>query len=421
MKSKFAFGLTILALVLAALACRPPWQPEPESPEITPTFTQESPTETEAIPPTEDAETPSDTLTETPTITPAEETAPDLIVFTNPIIFDFSFFTALEGWGVTKDGNHLLFTVDGGETWLDATPTGLYPLPPGISSLNLKPFFLNETTAWFHYNNAGSGVLYHTQDSGVSWTMTSVPFDNAGFYFLDLSFGYAMVSLGAGAGSHYYAIYRTVDSGVTWTEVFTHEPGEMKSLPEGGSKNGITFRGVDSGWIGGSIPMDDNFYLYYTEDGGITWAQEMDILLPSTFTGSMLDVSQPFFVSATTGYLPVRAMNPIGMPLLIYRSEDYGQSWAFQGSVLDGKTVDFYAVDEGWIAASTGLYRTINGGVTWSAVAASGIPPGEFFMDVDFVDSQYGWVLTTPDESTWEPLKFFRTTDGGMNWTQLLP
>ena len=412
MNKKFMLGLAVLTLIIAALACRPPWQPEPEpeSPDPTPTFTQEEPEEEETEEPTEE---PTEELTEEPTL--------PLVVFTNPVIFDFSFFTALEGWGVTKDGNHLLVTVDGGETWLEATPAGLYPLPPGVSSLHMHPFFLDEATAWFLFNNAGSGVLYHTQDSGVTWTMTSVPFDNARFYFLDLNSGYAMVSLGAGAGSHYYAIYRTSDGGATWTEVFTHEPGEMKSLPEGGSKNGITFRGVDSGWIGGSMPMDEFFYLYYTEDGGATWEQEMDILLPGTFAGSMLDVRQPIFVSATTGYLPVRAMHPTGMPLLIYRSEDYGETWAYRGSIMDGKVVDFYSVDEGWTAASTGLFSTIDGGVTWSAVAASGIPAGEFYLDVDFVDSQHGWALTTPNESTWEPLNFFRTTDGGVNWTQLLP
>ena len=230
-----------------------------------------------------------------------------------------------------------------------------------------------------------------------------------------------MVSLGAGAGSHYYAIYQTVDSGENWTEVFSHEPGEMKSLPEGGAKNGITFRGVDSGWIGGSKPMDDFFYLYYTEDGGATWMQEMDIVRPGTYTGSMLDVMQPNFVSADTGYLPVRAMNPTGMPLLIYRSEDFGETWGYRGSVMDGKAVDFYSVGEGWTAALTGLYRTIDGGVTWSLVSTTGIPAGEFFLKLDFADSLHGWVLTTPDEKACVPSMFFRTTDGGANWTQLLP
>jgi len=399
MKKKFMLGLTVLSLVLAALACKPPWgpdpEPEPEQLEPTPTFTQEEPEEEE---------------TEEPT----EEPTPDLIVFTNPVIFDFSFFTTTEGWAVTRYGDHLLITVDGGDTWLNATPAGL-------SSPNLNPFFLDETTAWFVFNNAGSGVLYHTQDSGVNWTMTSVPFDGARLFFLDLNSGFALVSLGAGAGSHYYAIYQTADGGVTWTEVFAHEPGEMKSLPEGGSKNGITFIDLNNGWIGGAQPMTDFFYLYYTEDGGATWVQELGLSVPPTYAGSMLDVEQPVFVDASTGFLPVRAMNPPLNPYMFYRSEDYGVTWTYKGAIMNGKAVDFISINEVWAAGPNELFHSMDGGETWTAELASGIPAGEFFMKLDFVGSQHGWALTTPDESTWEPLKLFRTTDYGVNWTQLLP
>jgi photosystem II stability/assembly factor-like uncharacterized protein len=48
-----------------------------------------------------------------------------------------------------------------------------------------------------------------------------------------------------------------------------------------------------------------------------------------------------------------------------------------------------------------------------------GIPAGTFFLDVEFVDSQHGWVVTTPDGDTWEPLELYRTTDGGASWTVL--
>jgi hypothetical protein len=59
--------------------------------------------------------------------------------------------------------------------------------------------------------------------------------------------------------------------------------------------------------------------------------------------------------------------------------------------------------------------------VTWSMLASTGIPADEFFLKVDFVDSLHGWVLTTPDDMTWDPLKLYRTTDGGASWVLLLP
>ncbi|MBW6467298.1 MAG: hypothetical protein K0B06_12395 [Brevefilum sp.] len=421
MKTKTIVSLCVLALILAALACQIPGRSQPTS-------------TADTVPPVEDTSEPTDaepvleTETSTPTTPPIEtptdtEVPPVLLpVFSTPVIYTFEMFTPTRGWAVTQDQDHLLITEDGGVTWLEATPAGLGSLPSGYTTFGIRPFFLDESTAWFTPTSDGSGLLYHTQDGGSTWTSTTVPFDNARYHFLDINIGYALVDLGAGAGSHYVAIYRTLDGGASWTLAFTHEPGESKSLREGGAKNGITFRGVDHGWIGGSIPMDDYFYLFYTEDGGVTWGQETDISLPGIFASSMLDVWQPQFVSDTTAFLPVRAYTPGGSTeLLICRSIDAGQTWSYQGTVEDGLAVDFFNLDEGWLAAKLALYHTLDGGLTWSTMTTAGIPAGEFFLKVNFVDSQHGWALTTPDDMAWDPLNLYRTTDGGTSWVLLLP
>jgi photosystem II stability/assembly factor-like uncharacterized protein len=413
MKNIRIVTICVMALILAALACSLPRRSEP-----TPTLSTQPPHEETGEPVV------TEPILETETSTPTNTEVPSVVlpVFSSPVIYVFEMFTPTRGWAVTQDQDHLLITQDGGATWLEATPPDLVSLPSGNITFSIRPYFLDEVTAWFTPTSDGSGVLYHTQDGGDSWTSTSLPFDNARYDFLDINVGYALVDLGAGAGSHYVAVYRTLDAGVSWTMVFTHEPGESKSLREGGAKNGITFRGVDHGWIGGAIPMDDYFYLFFTEDGGVTWAQETDIALPGVFAGSMLDVWQPQFVSATTAFLPVRAYTPgNSIELLIYRSIDYGQTWGYQGSIEDGQTADFINLDEGWLAAKLALYHTLDGGLTWSTVAATGISVGEFFLKVDFVDSLNGWVLTTPDDMTWEPLNLYRTTDGGASWELLLP
>lgn len=406
MKNKMAIGLSILALVLATLACQAPWSSTP-----TPTETT-APTGIVTEPPTE---TPTETVTETPT----EEPTPALPVVTSPIISDFSFFTPDRGWAITQDGSSVLVTVDGGQTWLDATPAAL-----GGTASGLSPFFLDADTAWMTPANfgSGSGTLYHTTDGGLNWTATPTPFDNARYDFVDANGGYALVDLGAGAGSQYVAIYQTTDGGANWTQVFTHVPGTDASLPGSGHKGGLTFLDMSHGWIGGDIPMSDYFYLYATTDGGVTWSLETDIALPGGFSNTFESVWQPIFVGGTVGYLPVRLLTDTSdIYLLIYRTDDGGQTWICQGMVQDGKDVDFDSPTSGWLAAGTSLYHSTDSGVTWSALSPAGLPATESLLKVDFVDGQHGWVLSTPDASTLSPLHLYRTVDGGASWTALMP
>lgn len=419
MKAKIFLLKCLSILIMALLACQVSGGSTSIGTDSTQSPLEElsSPTSTEEV-----SESEISTPTTTPSSTPTEDLRSILAIYSRPVIDIFKMITPTNGWAVTQDQNHLLTTKDGGDTWLEVTPPDLDALSSVYITSGIQPFFLDENIAWFTPNSDGNGRLYHTQDGGVSWRSTPVPFAFARYYFLDIDHGYALVDLGAGAGSQYIALYRTTDSGLSWRMVFTHEPGESKSLRESGLKNGITFRDAEHGWIGGSIPMDDYFYLYYTEDEGVTWIQEMDIASPGIFTGSMLEVGQPVFVNSTSAFLPVRAMAPSGSCfLLIYRSIDSGQTWGYQGAVEDGLAVDFYTVDEGWLVARSNLYHSVDGGVTWLPTATTGIPASELFLKVDFVDSLHGWVMTTPDEMTWDTLKLYRTSDGGDNWQQLLP
>lgn len=412
MKIKTGVYAAVVGLILAALACVPPWgsEPSPEPPETIPTE-PEIPTEEPVV------------ITEAPTEEePTEEPAPALPIYTEGQLFNIKMFTPTEGWAITRYGNRLLITRDGGETWLDATPPEFVPPPAEVTDLNLRPTLLDANTVWFTDILTETANLYKTEDGGDTWEVIPLPFDNARYELLDSQTGFAIVSLGAGAGSHYLAIHRTDDGGETWTEVFSHEPGESKSLRESGSKSGFTFLDVDHGWVGGAIPMEDYVYLFYTTDGGTTWAQETGITIDEMFQGHMMEVWPPVFVTDTVGFLPIRSMAPEGfINFLIYKTEDAGSTWTYQNFTDNCRDLTFISPDEAWCINVSNLIHTLDGGIGWFPPSYSGIPSGEFFLKIDFVDSLHGWVITTPDNDTWEPTKLYRTTDGGETWTELIP
>lgn len=417
MKNKPLILTFFLVIVLTALSCALPVSLG--TPTSTATDTSPSTAEVSLEAPSEPT-IPTATITEALTATITPTTAPDLSPYAAPQIFSIRMFSPSRGWAVADGLNRLLVTEDGGETWLDATPLELHPLPSGLTSLGLRPFFLDENTAWFSTSTAAVSTLFHTEDGGVNWEKIAVPSDRTSYFFLGPNQGFALEDLGAGAGSHYVALHSTNDGGETWMEVFSHEPGESKSLPERGTKNGITFLDQVRGFIGGSIPMTDHFHFYVTSDGGRTWTQETDIALPDAFAGSFLDVWQPIFLNQQTGVLPVRATGE-EIILLIYRTDDGGNTWHYHDAVPGGQDVDFLNMEQGWIAAEASLFRTVDGGANWEAVPYSGIPAGDRLQQVDFVDPDTGWLLTYTNEGSTSLRKLYGTGDGGETWILLQP
>ncbi len=75
-------------------------------------------------------------------------------------------------------------------------------------------------------------------------------------------------------------------------------------------------------------------------------------------------------------------------------------------------------IDEqnGWGITDTGVVRTDDGGLTWHNVTPSGITSLTFGTTFDFLDAQHGWVLVGGSAS---PLSgtLYRTVDGGASWS----
>lgn len=354
----------------------------------------------------------------TPAVSQAEilasPTVPALPLVASPGIVAFEMLDANNGWALSDSA--VLRTTDGGLTWHNATPSGVSSVGNSASS-----YFQTANSAWVVIGNADgiSGTLYRTTDGGSTWATASVPFAGATLQFLDASNGTAMAPLGAGAGSEAVALFHSSDGGSTWTQVYINDPtvaGSSSSLPLSGTKSGAAFLDSDHGWISGAEPMSDFVYLYATADGGHTWAHQ-DLALPPGFSGATTNADPPRLFSASEGVLPVDLFsNTVGT--VFYLSHDGGASWnptqpvTPTGHYSIASLRDFFVWD-----GSSALFISHDSGQTWSSISPN-INIADSLVSFQFVDALNGWALTT-DANNHSSL--FKTADGGLTWTTLIP
>ena len=349
--------------------------------------------------------------TVTPTAIPPSAT-PAPAPVASPAIQNFKMLDANNGWAVSSA--NVLRTSDGGATWLNVTPNG-------VASLSYPAaFFMDAGRAWIVIPGADdtSGTLYRTQDGGSNWSSSPVAFAGGDLKFLDAQNGFILVGLGGGAGSEAVAVFQTSDAGGTWTRNYVNDPGVSgagTSLPLGGDKSGMTFRDATHGWVSGETPVDNLVYLYASGDGGHTWALQNVVLPP--VDNAEFGASAPIFFDQNTGVLPA-TIAATSNSTLFFATQDGGNTWMPTSSVpVFGKyslvsATDAYVWDGGPI-----LYVSHDGMFNWTQVHPN-VTPGDNLSQIQFIDANTGWLLEM-DASSHTSL--YKTTDGGSTWTALIP
>jgi photosystem II stability/assembly factor-like uncharacterized protein len=210
-------------------------------------------------------------------------------------------------------------STDGGATWVEVTPNG------GIGDNLWGCYFLNQDVGLVIGGGCAGGRqnFYRTTDGGTTWTRTQDSLANSGVTDLLLypdGSGYAV-----GSGQ----LWVTADSGVSWSRYvstgFTawHEEiarvGNSFLLPVSGnscSGGGVTGGGrftTDNGASWNSFTADATMYgsfllnsttgwvcgmnrsMYYTSDGGVSWQLRN--------CGITDDLDDTWFINDTTGFV----------------------------------------------------------------------------------------------------------------------
>jgi photosystem II stability/assembly factor-like uncharacterized protein len=306
---------------------------------------------------------------------------------------DLHFYDTLVGLAVGS-GGEVIRTTDGGATW-DSIPSN--------TTYTMRDLDVQGNTI---LACGDLGRTIRSTDGGLTWTVIQVGNSDHQSVTINPS---GMALLGTNG-----RIQRSNDFGNTW-EVLVEGTWHTR-LNKVSFANGDT--GVAVGWqtMGGFESGT-----LRTLDGGRHWEKAgiggLGVHLKPTGVGSRgATFTQDFFTTTAGLQAPTMAIrcnwsinsntHLVGGGAVnggIYRTTNGGSSWTHVLDVGNITISDLWFVDDlqGYAVGEYGdNYRTIDGGITWTP-----LPPMSGSHTVFFLDAQLGWTRN------------FRTTDGGDTWT----
>jgi WD40 repeat protein len=280
--------------------------------------------------------------------------------------------------------NGLVHTADGGKSWTMLTRS--MPAPYAI----LK--FVNETDGWTEVDDVGAGhdevTLFGTDDGGVTWNqiMLSDPPNTT-----TISFQPGDLSVCSICGDRFY--YDPTRMLVV--------NGDLASDTSGSVRLSISFD-LGKTWRKQNLPMPSSQY----QDGSVApqdpvFLNEQDGYLTFNIIKSKPDQSQEYCV------------------LAIYATHNGGLTWIPNATVVENvdlnTIVDFVSLQDIFAACGNDLCATHDGAHTWQTLHSN--LDFENVTEIYFASSSVGWAIATDGSSS----GLWKTIDGGGSWTEISP
>lgn len=282
-------------------------------------------------------------------------------------------------------------SIDGGNSWLAQKASSINLASKNILSLALNP--QNENQAFFGLSESG---IIKTEDGGASWQFLE-NFGASKVYGLEVDRNNPTVIYASGVWEKRGKIYKSVDGGTSWEEVYTE-------AAEGPLVISLVLSKQDSNVIYAS--NSENLLIKST-DGGETWKNilktsdpvDQIVLSPINSKGiflitsggsiyrsldggkdfssidekidSSINIRGQFYTGTIDSFGAVYLAGEIG----IIRSLDNGDSWEMVKTLSDPETFPVRALDvnpnnaqEIIYAAARAVYKSTDRGNTWSAL-----------------------------------------------------
>src|SRR6185369_7967964 len=336
--------------------------------------------------------------------------------------------------------NGLCGSANGGN-YAEAPLTGLCSLGTPSNATGIGPWFWScggvdgGTTASCSAAQAG-GIVHKSSDGSINWTpgKNGLGFNNPTNAIL-ISPSYASdhtIFIGANGG-----IYRSSDSGDTWTQVnYSFNVKAFAASPAyagdrtifAGTGNGV-YKSVDAGasWalsntglpntliyslaISPAYATDHTVYaglyskgVYKSTDSGATWSTANTGI--DTVHAQSLAIS-PAFASDRTVFVATSDNH-------VYKSVNAGVSWGFADTGLSGASLlaisPAFAADQTVFAAkSSGIYKSYDSGNSWTQVSSTASVSGlaispAYASDQSVLFCAYGDNV-------------YRSSNGGSSWS----
>ncbi len=230
-------------------------------------------------------------------------------------------------------------------------------------------------------------TLLKTTNGGFNWTDVPTGMGNPDdtlmvVYFFDDQEGFVILTNPISMNS---AILKTVNGGNSFTLKYNG--------PFGLTDMHFADDSLSLGYVVG-----DQGNILASNDFGDTWSQG-NIVSPTSNL-----ITSVFFLDSQHGFI----VTVFGE---LYETNDGGQNWALKSLGASDSTIykiDFPIPSHGFISGGEKVYRSVDGGDSWTSKLAS----DRFLADIDFANQFVGMAVG-------ENGKVIGTTDGGDNWMEL--
>jgi len=274
----------------------------------------------------------------------------------------------------------------------DSTPPaqGWVQANGGTTAYLSTASYPSHDTAWI------GGLLLRSVDGGATWNRIDGPAPLAVPYFRSSNYGYLI-----GSGD---SVYRTNDAGETWDT-------EQTTMPEN-TTQAMAVASLAIAYVAGSS------FIAHTTDSGHTWNSE-EVNAPDLTGISFCDPLNGFAVGGM-----MIGPHPMQQGGGCVKTTDGGKTWVQVWTPTDkGYSSELWSVatlspEVVVTVGDTILYRTSDGGLTWSEVPSSLVPSPGGLLNIAFKDrfgfavGGNGVILASSDSGlTWMPEQSGVTAD----------